>query len=83
MFGSILFMGTWISMMIACVNGSGIPILVRKFVLSQNSKRFYLGPSDELGPRQDCWADGDSFPGCGGSVLPPGCQLPHLQRDRK
>merc|ERR1712032_129551 len=28
-FGSILFMGTWISMMIACVNGSGIPILAR------------------------------------------------------
>ena len=28
-FGSVLFMGTWISMMIACINGSGIPILVR------------------------------------------------------
>ncbi len=32
-FGSILFMGTWISMMIACVNGSGIPILVRKYCI--------------------------------------------------
>ena len=30
-FGSVLFMGTWISMMIACVNGSGIPILVITF----------------------------------------------------
>ena len=34
-FGSILFMGTWISMMIACINGSGIPILVRKFVFNK------------------------------------------------
>ena len=28
-FGRVLFMGTWISMMISTVNGAGTPILVR------------------------------------------------------
>ena len=53
-FGTVLFMGTWISMMIACVNGSGIPIL---------AKMLKLDPAKIAGPMETAFQDviGQSF----------------------
>merc|ERR1719397_232870 len=53
-FGGILFLGTWISMIISTVNGAGIPIL---------AKKTGLDPAKIAGPMETAFQDvvGQSF----------------------
>ena len=69
MFGGILFLGTWISMIISTVNGAGIPILVwtagylYTVTVALQAKKTGLDPAKIAGPMETAFQDvvGQSF----------------------
>ena len=54
MFGGVIFLGTWISMMVSTVNGAGTPVL---------AKLLKLDPAKIAGPLETAFQDivGQSF----------------------
>ena len=41
-FGGVIFLGTWISMIVSTVNGAGTPILVNTYIYLVHGNKYYL-----------------------------------------
>ena len=80
-FGGVIFLGTWVSMMVSTVNGAGTPIVVGSAFETLNLiSAIYiliqcLGEYVKIRPSQDCWSPWDCLSRYCWSVLSPWGQL--------